>query len=583
MRKVILLATLLMMSVGSWAAYYVAGNGVSGNPWCDGLSWKVNGSAMTESNGVWSITFSAVPAGSYDFKVTNGSSTWIGFNKFSAQCSNLYAVSSGSDANIHFLLQQAQDVTITYNSSVICLQGSVGNEYPDPSKYAQVGVPSEYEGVMLQAFYWDSYKMTTYSNTRYTTLVDYADEIGENFDLVWFPPSGNGSGVGYYTKCYSNLSSDWGTQQKLQAVIEKLHEHGCKAIADVVINHMQSSNGWAKSFSTNYFGTYGTYRITSSHICANDEAFTSSSSDSKTLSHGNADTGANDDGCRDLDHTSEYVQQMCKAYTRWLINTIGFDGFRYDLTRGYGGNYLSMYNLASEPFFSVSEYWEDVNSIKNHLEAASYNTLAFDFPFKFKLNAWKGGSGYANLKNPGLRALGLSRFAVTFIDNHDTFHRSDNQSGEFLGYNTNLNGKRKEILAANAYLLMMPGVPCVFWPHWYTCKNEIEALIRIRKAAGIHSQSVVTDEVASTNSYTATITGHKGKVILRMGTNRATDVPEGYEAVYHGELFDIYASVTTGVENVLQQTARPRKYIENGQLYIEHNGEVYDMRGARVR
>ncbi|MBR1928981.1 MAG: hypothetical protein IJ834_04490 [Paludibacteraceae bacterium] len=583
MRKLTILISLLFITISSWSAYYVAGNGSNGNSWCNGKSWVVNGSPMVEKDGVWTITFTAVPIGSYEFKVTNGSNTWIGFNKFSDSCSNLYATSTGSDANIGFQLQQAQDITITYNGTDICLHGTVGNNYPDPTKYAEVGVPSEYEGVMLQAFYWNSHNLTAFSNTRYSTLATYADEIGETFDLVWFPPSGYGGGVGYYTKCYSNLQSAWGNKAELQSLISTLHNHDCKVLADIVINHFQSSSGWAKNFNTNDFGEYGTFKITSAYICSGDEAFSDSSSDSRSLTHGNADTGTNDAGCRDLDHTAQYVQQMCEAYTKWMLNTIGFDGFRYDMTKGFSGSYLSQYNLASEPFFSVSEFWDDLSAIKNHLEAASYNTLAFDFPLKYKFNAWRGGASYNNLKNPGLRSLGLSKYAVTFIDNHDTFHRSDNQKDEYLGYNTDIASKKAEILAANAYLLMMPGVPCVFWPHWYTYKGHIKRFIEIRKAVGIHSESEVTDETATANSYSATITGHNGKIILRMGTDRDTTTPEGYLRATHGDLYDIYSSIPTAIENVETTDITPRKFIENGVIYIEKNGKTYNVLGTEIK
>ncbi|MBR0309584.1 MAG: hypothetical protein IJQ97_01745 [Paludibacteraceae bacterium] len=579
MKKLTITIFSLLLSLHLLAAYYVAGNGTTGNPWCNGKSWVVNGSPMTDQgNGTWSVTFQSVPAGSYEFKVTNGISTWYGVNKFSADCSNLYA--SGGD-NIAFSITATQDITITYNGSKICLTGSVGNDAPDPDQFAKVGVPSEYEGVMLQAFYWDSHKLTTFSRTKYIDFLNsgLADEMGRNFDLVWFPPSGNGGGVGYYTKCYSNLDSDWGTKAKLQELINKLHGYDCKVIADIVINHMQSNSGWAKSFATNNFGSYGTYTLSSQHICSGDEAFTSSSSDSKSLPHGNADTGTNDGGCRDLDHTSSYVQDMCKAYTSWMKNVIGFDGFRYDMTLGYNGQYLSMYNLASEPFFSVSECWTDLNKIKSHLEAASYNTLAFDFPAKYKMNSWKGGSSYTYLRNPGLRSLGLSKFAVTFIDNHDTFHRSDNQSGEFLGYNTDLSAKRDKIIEANAYLLMMPGVPCVFWPHWYVCRDEINQLIAIRKQAGIHSESNVSDETAGANYYYATITGHRGRVILRMGSKRDTDTPAGYTRAYAGANFDIYTIQGTDVDNI-SIVNRPLKVMENGQIYILRNGVRYTIDGC---
>lgn len=583
MRKLFLSFVSMLFAVQMMAAYYVAGNGQSGNPWCDGKWWVVNGSAMTDQgNGVWAVTFANVPIGSYEFKVTNGSNTWYGISKFNQDCSNISCY--GSD-NISFQLNDQQDVTVKYDGSKICLEGSKGSSDPDPDQVGVAGVPSEYEGVMLQAFYWDSYKDgSAFSRTKYVDLINnYADKIGANFDVVWMPPSGQGGGTGYYTKCYSNLDSDWGTKNKLIELLNKLHSHGTKVLADIVINHHASTNGWAKGFASNNFGSYGTYQISSKYICSNDEAFTSSSSDSKNLESGNPDTGTNDGGCRDLDHTNEYVQNMCKAYTKWMRNTIGFDGFRYDMTLGYAGKYLSMYNINSEPFLSVSECWESLSVIQNHLKAANYNTMVFDFPLKSKFNDWKGGATYSYLKNPSLRGKGLSKYAVTFIDNHDTFHRSDNQGGEFLGYNTDLNSKKKQILEANAYLLMMPSVPCVFWPHWYTFPDDINKLIAIRKQVGIHSESVVSDEVAVTSKYSAIITGHRGRVLLRMGSKRSeVEVPAGFTLAYEGENFDIYTSDLTPVDNITVQPAAT-KIIEDGTMYIIHDGERYSIDGRLVK
>lgn len=578
MRRVILSFVFVLSAVSLMAAYYVAGNGTAGNPWCDGKSWDVKGSPMTDQgDGTWAVTFQNVPVGNYEFKVTNGLSSWYGMSKFSQDGSNITCY--GSD-NIQFTLSEAQDLTVTYNSLKIRLNGSKGEQEPDPADIGAVGVPSEYEGVMLQAFYWESQKLTTYSRTKYVDLLSYAEAIGRNFDVVWMPPSGQGGGVGYYTKCYSNLDSDWGTKTKLLELLGKLHSYGCKVLADVVINHHASSTGWAKSFAINNFGDYGTYQIQSKYICSGDECFTDSSSDSKNLEKGGADTGTNDGGCRDLDHSSEYVQNMCKAYTKWLRNTIGFDGFRYDMTLGYAGKFLSMYNLESKPFFSVSECWESLSVIQNHLKATQYNTLAFDFPLKYKFNDWNGGSAYSNLKNPSLRNKGLSKYAVTFIDNHDTFRRSNGQ--EFLGDNTDISQKKRQIVEANAYLLMMPGVPCVFWPHWYTFPDEINQLIAIRKKAGIHSESKVSGELASTNRYRATITGHRAKVFLRMGSQRSEyPVPDGFTLELAGDNFDIYISELTPVENVSVQPVAT-KTIDNGTIYIIKDGTRYTIDGRKA-
>ncbi len=193
MRKIVMIVAVCVLSMQMMAAYYVAGNGSAGNPWCDGKSWQVNGSAMTDmGGGLWSITFANVPvSGDYQFKVTNGSSTWMGYEKYSSDGSNIHATSSGGDQNISFSISEPQDITITYNGSKICVNGTIGNDAPDPSKYWEVGVPAEYEGVMLQAFYWEAHRLQDYSRLKYVDLLNsgLVDEMGENFDIGVQKPS----------------------------------------------------------------------------------------------------------------------------------------------------------------------------------------------------------------------------------------------------------------------------------------------------------------------------------------------------------------------------------------------------------
>ena len=419
-----------------------------------------------------------------------------------------------------------------------------------------------------------------------------ADEIGENFDLLWFPPSGNGGGTGYYTKRYSSQDSDWGSMGKLKELIGLLHAKDTKVIGDIVVNHRASSSGWC-TFSNENFGSYGQFQMTSEHLCSGDECFTDKQSDCRSSSaRGAADTGDNDAGCRDLDHTSEFVQNFVKAYLSWMRNTMGYDGWRYDMVKGYSGSYVSMYNQSSEPFFSVAEYWDgNPNNLKSYLESASYNTTVFDFSLKYKFNSNIGKGSFAGMKNAGLRSIGLQKYAVTFIDNHDTFERSDNQSDEYIGYKKNLAANKPKILQANAYLLMLPGTPCVFFPHWVTFKNEINSMIALRKAAGVHNESEVSDESASASAYSATIQGHHGSVILRMGSGRDQSVPAGYFRAIQGNDFDIYASNgvvfspvnITANEQVLGEPNNSEKQIIDGHLYIRKNGCTYDATGRLIR
>ena len=589
MKKVISILCTVLLTLPAFAVqYFVSGNGTTGNPWCDGKSWGATACPMTMSGTTGSRTFNAVPAGTYQFKVTDGTN-WYGVAKFSASCSNLYA--TGND-NICFVITATQDITVTYDGTSICLTGSVGNDYPDPSQIGVVGVPSEYEGVMMQVFYWNSYQDRGYGRTKWIDLIPVASEIGDNFDLVWFPPSGNGGGTGYYTKTYSNQDGDWGTKSKLKELIAALHAKGTKVIGDVVVNHRQASSGWC-SFSNENFGSYGQFQLTSDHICSGDECFKDASSNCRNSTGGAADTGDNDAGCRDLDHTSTYVQEYIKAYLSWLRTEIGYDGWRYDMVKGYLGSYVSMYNLSSQPFFSVGEYWDGTASnLKSYLETASYNTTVFDFSLKYKLNSSIGKGSYSGLKNAGMRGIGQEKYAVTFIDNHDTFERDDNKSDEFIGYKKDLTANKPKVLQANAYILMMPGTPCVFFPHWVTFKSEINNIIALRKAIGIHSESQVSDETASGTAYSATVAGHNGSAILRMGPGRDTSVPAGYFRAIQGNDFEIYASNgisftpvnITAIEEVIAQPGNNSdKQLINGHLYIRKNGFTYDATGRLIR
>ena len=497
---------------------------------------------------------------------------------------------------------------IRYIFSLLFIAGASVFSGANVLRAENVGVPAECEDVMLQAFYWDSYKTQTstdskYGRTKWMDLIKDTTAISENFDLVWFPPSAKSTGgVGYYHTQLSNQESDWGTATLLKRLIAALHRGDTKVLADIVINHRGSVNGWCK-FAKDNFGSYGSYQLTSKHICKGDECFTNSSSDwyNKPDSvRGAGDTGTNDGGARDLDHTSEFVQNWAKAYTQWMLNVMNYDGFRYDMTLGYAGKYLSMYNEAANPYFSVSEYWEGIDKQVSHLKAANYNTLIFDFPLKYALQNALGVDGssgetrYNLLKNPSnsLRYRGYKRYAVTFIDNHDTFERSDNQGGEFIKYKADLKNAdvKRRIMEANAYILMMPGVPCVFYPHWVSYKDEINALIAIRKEAGLHSESEITETSSTTSGnrfYEATVTGHRGTVILRMGVKRSKEAPEGCEQVMDGGDAGQYTiflrKSAQGVEKVEGDALKSDKFIEDGKLYIRRGEQVYDVLGRLIK
>ncbi len=426
---------------------------------------------------------------------------------------------------------------------------------------ASSSVPENAPDVMLQAFYWDSYPNgsgSAYGNTGWSTLLNQVDELGEYFDLVWLPPVAGGAGTGYHPKQYSNLSSAWGSESQLRELITKLKAKGTRTVADIVINHIEGSTSWC-SFATMDFGDYGKFYPEASWICKTDEMNKNDNAGScKGLATGADDDGYGDEAnyseARDWDHKSSNVQAMFRAYLKWLKNDVGFDGWRYDYGKGFHHSHINDYNSAAGAYMAVVEYW-DGNSgvIRSRLEDANWNEMAFDFGTKYDaLNNGICSFDYSKCKGAGLLGAGLSKHAVTFVDNHDTFTRNDS---EFGGQNNSMSSNLKDrLLQANAFILSMPGIPCVFYPHWVTYKSEIKAMIEARHLVGVHSQSEVKDESAEQGGYQATIVGKNGWLILQLG-NKVGGSFDGFSKKASGNGYAIWVKTNTVSEFYLTGNA----------------------------
>ena len=115
------------------------------------------------------------------------------------------------------------------------------------------GWPSNYGGVMLQGFYWDSY-----SATKWTKLTSQADELAQYFDLVWIPQSArakNATSMGYDPLYwFSNYNSSFGTEAELRQLITTFKQKGIGTIGDVVINHRGNVSNWVNFPAETYQG-----------------------------------------------------------------------------------------------------------------------------------------------------------------------------------------------------------------------------------------------------------------------------------------------------------------------------------------
>ena len=439
-----------------------------------------------------------------------------------------------------------------------------GEEKPDPTPTVQAcqGWPAKYDGVMLQGFYWDSF-----DDSQWTVLEAQADQMAGTFDLVWLPQSGNCGGLSMgYDDLYwfSNYNSSFGNEQQLRSLISTFKSKGIQTIADVVINHRRNSSNWVDFPAETYNGV--TYEMKSTDICANDDGGKTKSWATQNgfqLSTNN-DTGEGWDGMRDIDHKSENVQTIVKAYLDFLINDLGYAGFRYDMVKGYSASYTGMYNASAQPEFSVGECWDGTSTIKNWIEGTKQGgqiqSAAFDFQFRYTVRNAMNNGAYSWLasQNEGNWPLVSNnqdngkyrRYAVTFVENHDTEKRS----------NAAQDPLKKDTLAANAYMMAMPGTPCVFLKHWLAYPSQIKAMVAARKLAGITNESAYTQAYSQSTAYACNVDNRLVVVVgntdsYAPNSSEWTKVVAGYHYAYYfpATMNTAYADLPSGVYEGTQQ------------------------------
>ena len=417
---------------------------------------------------------------------------------------------------------------------------------------------------------------------------------------------------------------------------------GTKVIADIVLNHTSAGHvdeyaGGDKNWCTwteNDFGRYGKFTPTWKWLTAEDEMFADDHMDGRIDRTVTGECGNHNPGdltpddkkvsyqggtfdwdyqeynsiySRDLAHGKKEVRELSRAYLTWMRDSIGYDGFRWDFMKGIHGSHLFDYLRATAPCFSVAEVFDGaIDKQAGFLQDANYSTYVFDFPGKFSVyNAAIREYKLQDLKNfagkdyKPLIFAGYKKNTVTFIDNHDSFREGSNLYGE-----PNKMDDRQARMAL-AYLLSMPGVPCIVYPYWNNHKEECMAFIKARKSAGVNSESELVNEWAGNGSsgnnyYTALIKGTKGYMFLKLGyDSHPTDTPmtaspdgkawkcawanEAHAGVwYTGDDWTPYVPTDNG-ERLEANGERVTKFVQNGVLYIKRGNEIYNVQGQRIQ
>ena len=141
-------------------AYYITGN--------DALfganAWKSDAIAMTEAEGIYTHTFTAVEAGvECQFKITDG--TWDNSWGFSNLTTTPAGVTGNNDNNIIFTLAEAGDVVVSFSAEKITITGNFAGSSVDPAQitYVLMGVQGDWTtGIELtknEGAEWEEYML----------------------------------------------------------------------------------------------------------------------------------------------------------------------------------------------------------------------------------------------------------------------------------------------------------------------------------------------------------------------------------------------------------------------------------------
>jgi alpha-amylase len=362
-------------------------------------------------------------------------------------------------------------------------------------------------GVMLQAFYWDCPREDKKEYQWWNTVREQIPSLANaGFTALWLPPvhkAGNiaGPSMGYDPYDYYDLGEfdqkgsvpTWfGSKKELLALIGEAHKHRMGVIADIVINHNNGADAQEVNPLTGQ-SRWTRFQPKSGKFPRNWECFHPNMYESwDEMAFGDMP---------DLSHRNPFVYGELLKLARWLIEEVGFDGFRYDFVKGYGANTITAiqeyrYIRDGKPVqpYGVAEFWDNARAIENWVDLANFSNSnpvdAFDFPMREMLKALCDQYGFS------LRSLAdwetvlqkQPQSVVTFVENHDL-----RDEGRPIIHDK---------LLAYSYILTHEGYPCVFWHDYYNynlalgdTSNGIAALVQAHeKYAGGGTQTLHLDD-----------------------------------------------------------------------------------------
>jgi alpha-amylase len=393
--------------------------------------------------------------------------------------------------------------------------------------------------IILQAFHWNLVKTSGEGTidgsdeSWFRILTDLAGDISDaGFTIVYLPPlwrddsfwekdGRRGGGEGYFWHDF-DLDSRYGKKEELKELISVLHSKNIRVIADLVTNHRDRTR------MVNDIWQYP----------------------GPCWARGGLDEGGSFmDGACDLNLSDPVVHKRIRDAMDELMDDYGIDGWRWDYVWGYEVNQVISWIKSTdrEEYISIGEYWQDSPYMRNDPMVKRYGAdegarilgwaresggCAFDIILKREIQTADPARlryGLNTKSSPVARSS-----VVTFVDNHDM------GASPF----SNANGWGQQCwpcppfykTKAYAFIITMPGIPCVYWPDFFDWGHgdEISELIRLRKQGCIASSSGWIDLCDKYGGFAGIVLDEKGEESLAVSIGSTFSDPgaaweKGYE------------------------------------------------------
>lgn len=143
--------------------------------------------------------------------------------------------------------------------------------------------------------------------------LDYLENLGINaIELMPVQEFDGNNSWGYDPCSYFALDKAYGTREHYKAFIDECHSRGIAVILDVVYNHATGAHPMAKLY----------WNSEKNQTAANNPWFNEVAPHPYSVFH-------------DWNHENPMVREHIKRSLRYLLEEYKFDGFRFDLTKGF--------------------------------------------------------------------------------------------------------------------------------------------------------------------------------------------------------------------------------------------------------